>query len=105
MRKKATDALLACGIPMNQSGFLYILDAMEIYEKNGTAMLSMGIVYRMIAKLRKREWQDVMENIRYSIDFGHDNCKTGAWVKYFGFTYRYNGNYLAFMHQRLKEEE
>ena len=107
MRKKATDALIACGIPMNQSGFLYIVDIMQLYEENGAPMTKMEIVYRMIAKIRNREWKDVMENIRYSIDFGRDNCRTGEWDKYFGLTFtpKTIGNCLASMYMRLKEEE
>ena len=107
MRKKETDALISCGIPMNQSGFIYIVDIMQLYEENGAPMTNMEIVYRMIAKIRNREWQDVMENIRYSIDFGRDNCLTGEWNKYFGLTFtpKTIGNCLANMYMRLKEEE
>lgn len=105
MRKRATKALLACGIPMNQSGFLYILDAMEIYEKNGAPMTNMKIVYGIIAKHHNVQPEYVCENIRYSIDFGFANCGSGAFVNYFGFTDKSNGNYLAMMWKRLKEEE
>lgn len=107
MRKKATDALLSCGIPMNQSGFLYILDAMELFAEHGAPITNMRIVYELIAKKRKHSVKDIMENIKYSIEFGFKNCTTGAWITYFGLTYtpKTNGNYLAYLWQRLKEEE
>lgn len=107
MRKKATNALLDCGIPMNQSGFLYILDALEIFDTHGAPLTNMRLVYEIIAKKRKHSVADIMENIKYSIEFGYNNCKTDAWVNYFGLTYtpKTNGNYLATMWQRLKEEE
>lgn len=105
MRKKATNALIACGIPMNQSGFLYIVDAMELFEEHGAPITNMSMVYEIIARRRQHSIKDVMYQIKFSIDFGFDNCKTGAWVNYFGFTGKSNGNYLAMMYQRLKEEE
>ena len=105
MRKKATDALIACGIPMNQSGFLYIVDIMELYEEHGSPMTNMDTVYRIIGKKRNTDPKYILENISWSINFGSKNCRTRAFVNYFGFTDKTNGNYLAFMYQRLKEEE
>lgn len=105
MRKKATDALISCGIPMNQSGFLYILDAMELFSQHGAPFTNMRVVYEIIARKRKHSVTEIMENIKYSIEFGYENCRTGAFVNYFGFTDKTNGNYLAMMWQRLKEEE
>lgn len=107
MRNKAADALISCGIPMNQSGFLYILDAIELFAEHGAPITNMRAVYELIARKRKHSVTDIMENIAYSIEFGHKNCSTGAWVNYFGLNFipRTNGNFLAFMWNRLKEEE
>lgn len=107
IRERATDALLDCGIPMNQSGFLYILDAMELFTENGAPITNMRVVYEMIARKRKHNVSEIMENIKYSIIFGNSNCRTGAWVRYFGFDFvpKTNGNYLAFMWERLREED
>lgn len=107
IRKRATDALIDCGIPMNQSGFLYILDAMELFTENGAPITNMRFVYELIARKRKHSTKDIMENIKYSIEFGSDNCRNGAWTTYFGLTYtpKTNGNYLAFMWNRLRDEE
>ena len=106
IRERATKALLDCGIPMNQSGFLYILDAMELFTENGAPITNMRMVYELIARKRKHNVADIMEN-KYSIEFGHRNCRTGAWVNYFGLNYipRTNGNFLAFMWNRLRDEE
>lgn len=107
MRKKATDALIACGIPMNQSGFLYIVDIMQLYEENGAPMTNMGVVYGIIGKRYKTDSRFIIENIHYSLKFGRDNCRTGEWDKYFGLTFtpKTIGNCLASMYMRLKEEE
>lgn len=104
MRDKARKALLDCGIPMNQTGFLYILDAMELFGEHGAPITNMWAVYEMIARKRGRSISDVMYQIKFSIEFGFKNCQSGAWVNYFGFTGKTNGNYLAMMWQRLKEE-
>lgn len=105
MREKVKKVLLECGIPMNQSGFLYILDVMEMFNENCAPITNMRTVYEIISKKRGHSVTDIMENITYSIEFGYKNCKTGAWGKYFGLMYRANGNYLANMWQKLKEEE
>lgn len=107
MREKVAKALLECGVPMNQSGFLYILDAMELFTENGAPITNMRMVYEMIARKRKHTVAEIMENIKYSIEFGYQNCRTGAWVNYFGLAYSHktNGNYLATMWQRLREEQ
>ena len=107
IRKRATDALLDCGIPMNQSGFLYILDAMELFTENGSPITNMRVVYEIIARKRKHSVTEIMENIKYSIEFGYQNCRTGGWITYFGLTYtpKTNGNYLAYLWERLREED
>lgn len=107
MRKKATDALLSIGIPMNHPGFLYIVDAMELFEENGAPITNMKIVYHKISKNRKVSTDYVIENIRRSIDSSYKDGNVANWMKYFGLgiTSMSNGNYLAMMWQILKEEE
>lgn len=107
LRERASKALFDCGIPMNQSGFLYILDAMELFTENGAPITNMRFVYELIARKRKHSVTDIMESIKYSIEFGYENCRTGGWIKYFGLAYtpKTNGNYLAFMWERLREED
>lgn len=106
MRKKATDALLAIGIPMNQPGFLYIVDIMQLYNEHGAPMTNMGAVYSIIGKKYKTDSRFVIESINYSLNFGLENCRTGAWVNYFGLTFTPPtiGNCLANMYMRLKED-
>ena len=60
MREKATKALIECGIPMNQSGFLYILDVMELFTENGAPITNMRAVYELIARKRKHNVCDIM---------------------------------------------
>ena len=105
MRKKATDALIACGMQKNHTGFLYILDAMEIYEENGAVMTNMKAVYEMIARKRRISTDDVMHQIKYAVDFGRMNGNREVFNKYFGNFIPTNGNSLAWFWQRLKEEE
>ena len=105
MRKKATDALISCGISMNQSGFLYIVDIMQLYEENGAPMTNMKAVYEMIAQKRRMSTDDVMNQIKYAVDFGRMNGNREVFNKYFGNFIPTNGNSLAWFWQRLKEEE
>lgn len=107
MRDKSRKALLDCGMQMNQSGFLYIVDAMELFEEHGAPMTNMGVVYGIIGKRYKTDSRFIIENIHYSLKFGRDNCRTGEWDKYFGLTFtpKTIGNCLASMYMKLKEEE
>ena len=107
IRERATKALLDCGIPMNQSGFLYILDVMELFTEHGAPITNMRMVYELIARKRKHNVAEIMENIKYSIEFGFNNCRTGGWLNCFGLTYtpKTNGNYLAYFWERLKDED
>lgn len=106
IREATSKALLDCGIPMNQSGYLYILDAMEIFSEHGAPFTNMRVLYEIVARKHKHDVSHIIENIRYSIEFGRVNCRTGAWVNYFGLTYtpKTCGNYLAFLWNRLREE-
>lgn len=107
MRDKAAKALILMGIPMNQSGFLYIVDIMELYEEHGAPMTNMGAVYRKVAISRKRNPDDIKNEISRSIQYAFNSGSTSERIKYFGLgiTPKSNGNYLAMMWQRLKEEE
>lgn len=105
MRDKARKALLDCGMQMNHTGFLYILDAIEIYEENGSVMTNMKAVYEMIARKRRISTDDVMQQIKYAVDFGRMNGNREVFNKYFGNFIPTNGNSLAWFWQRLKEEE
>lgn len=107
MREKVKKVLLECGIPMNQSGFLYILDAMELFEENGAPITNLKALYRLISNKRKKKPEHIIENIGYSINFGYANGSRTNWIKYFGLysVMRSNGNHLAYMWQKLKEEE
>lgn len=106
MRDKAIKALISMGIPMNQTGFIYIVDAMELFEEHGAPIANMKIVYLKIAEKRKTNPDFVRDNISRSI---LDSYKIGnicRWMEYFGLgiTPKSNGNYLAMMWQRLKED-
>lgn len=107
MRDKASKALISCGIPMSQSGFLYILDSMELFEQNGAPITSVKTLYNLIARARRRSPYDVMYHISYTIQYALKNGIGPECLKYFGLgiTPMSNGNYLAMMWQRLKEEE
>ena len=105
MRKKATDALLSMGIPVNQMGFCYIVDAMELYERHGAPFTNMTLVYVWIAKEHRTDLEFVKRSIQRSIFYAFSKGDIGEVVKYFGLSQRSNGNNLATLYQRLKEEE
>jgi len=107
IRERASEALVKCCVPMNDCGFLYIVDAMELYETNNAPFSNMRVAYEMIARRRNQDYRFVMENIKKAIEESNKNCKTGAWVRYFGFDFvqKTNGNYLAYLWERLREED
>ena len=105
MRKKATDALLSMGIPVNQMGFCYIVDAMELYERHGAPFTNMTLVYIWIAKEHRTNSEFVMKSIGKAISYAFEHGDKSEVVKYFGASQRSNGNHLAVLYQRLKEEE
>lgn len=107
MREKITNALLSMGIPISQPGFLYIVDILEMFFEHGAPITNMGVVYRAVAKNRKCSMDDVNKQIERSIKYAFINGNVANRTKYFGLgiTPRSNGNYLAMMWQRLKEEE
>ena len=107
MRDKAIKALISMGIPMNQTGFIYIVDAMELFEEHGAPITSVKTLYNLIARARRRNPYDIMYHISYTIQYAFKNGIGSECLKYFGLGIapRSNGNYLAMMWQRLKEEE
>lgn len=105
MKNRATDVLLKCGIPADKTGFVYIVDAMELYQNNGEAFTNMKLAYFRISDIRKKSSEHIMNEISKVFDYAYKNGNRSEVIKYFGLTRRSNGNHLAVLYQRLKEEE
>lgn len=104
MRDKTAKALISMGMPMNQTGFLYILDIMELYEMmNGSLYFNKACNY--VAEKRKHKVEHIIENIQYSIDYVMENGNGAEIVKYFGFVPKETDDYLKLLFKKLKEDD
>ena len=104
MRKKSLNALISMGLSSSLRGFGYIADAMELYEQKGSSYTNMAALYDILANKYGVQWESVMDDISYAIDYVHKHGNGGQVVKYFGFMPKSVGNFLAMMFGRLQEE-
>lgn len=98
-------ALIKMKIPDYLPGYDYIVSAMSVYEKNGAPFTTMRLVYMWIADEHRTEPDFVMKSISDVIEYAFTKGDKAEAVKYFGLSQRSNGNNLAVLYQRLKEEE
>lgn len=99
------EALFLMKIPGFLPGFDYVEDAMDIYEKHGAPLTNMKLLYFHIAEKNSVSSTKVIQGISELIDFAYMHGERSEVVKYFGLSRRSNGNHLAFLYSRLKEEE
>lgn len=105
-RERVEDALLAMGIPAGVKGFMYISDAIEIFEERGTMVSLTKDLYPSIAEKRKTTSSSVERGIRHALDIARSpkgNCDVVD--KYIGFTYTANSHSLKQLYMMLKRKE
>lgn len=105
MNLKTSKALIGMKIPDYLPGCEYIISAMELYERHGAPFTNMTLVYVWIAKEHRTDTEFVMKSIQKAISYAFNKGDKAEVVKYFGLSQRSNGNILATLYQRLKEEE
>jgi hypothetical protein len=105
MALKTVEALIEMGVSSSLIGIGYIKSAMELYDKHGAPFTNMKLVYFKIAEDHKTTSDSVMNAISKAIDYAYEKGDKSEVVKYFGLSRRSNGNHLAFLYNRLKEEE
>lgn len=104
-RNKVEDVLFAMGIPASNRGFDYIVDAMEVIEKEGCDVSATKALYPAIAKRNKTKPERVERSIRYALELVHgENGKREVVDKYIG-SNRTNTPALVSLYRHLKREE
>lgn len=108
MRKKVGDALLRLGITPDLKGFNYIIDMVDMIDKEGDIKIVNG--YAIVGKKYNAEGSRVERAIRHAIS--KINTSSKEFDKYIGanaVNYEKgnitNSAFLYTMHYRLKEDE
>lgn len=105
-REKIENTLLAMGIPIGVKGFVYISDAIEVFEERGTNINFTKVLYQVIAEKRKTTWARVERAIRYALETAR-TCRGDYDTvnKYIGFANHANSHSLKQLYAMLKREE
>lgn len=104
-RNRVEDVLFAMGIPANHRGFDYIMDAMEVIEKEGCNVSATKALYPAIAKRRKVTVSSVEAAIRHDLEYVRNNGSHDVFEKYIGSVNRTNAPALASLYRHIKREE
>lgn len=106
MRKKVGDALLRLGITPDLKGFNYIIDMVEMIDKEGDIKIIAG--YEIVGKKHKSDGSKVERAIRHAIE--RLNPTSEKYMELIGAdissqtSYRItNSAFLYTLHYRLKE--
>lgn len=100
MRKKVGDALLQLGITPDLKGFNYIIDMVEMIDKEGN--LKMMYFYEMVAKKNNSTASRVERAVRHCVSKADRECDTFKRV-FDGVKDINNSAFLYTLHYRLKE--
>lgn len=105
MRKRTADALIEMGVPANISGFHYICDAMEIYARDESFLLSGTTdLYKMIAEMHDTVWTRVERCIRTAFEKATTYGNLDSLNKYMTAAQKpTNGNLLACLYLKVKD--
>lgn len=104
-RNKVEDVLFAMGIPANHRGFDYIVDAMEVIEKEGCTVSATKALYPAIAKRNKTTPGKVERAIRYTLECVYRSGNQEVLEKYIGFANRTNTPALVSLYRHIKRED
>lgn len=105
-REKVEDTLLAMGMPAGMKGFIYIPDAIEIFEERGIDVSFTKGLYPAIAEKRGATSSSVERGIRHAFDIARSPKGNRDVVdKYIGFAYTANSHSLKQLYMMLKREE
>lgn len=104
-RNKVEDVLYAMGVPASHRGFDYIVDAMDVIEKEGCAVSATKALYPAIAKRNKTTPSKVERAIRYTLECVRKNGSHEVFEKYIGFANHTNTPALVSLYRHIKREE
>lgn len=99
------DALIAMRVPVGIKGFTYIVDAMEIFEKEGADISITHKLYPSIADRRDTTPSGVEKAVRHAFDVARTKGDDEKVDKYIGNYHSSNTNSLRQLHLMLKREE
>ena len=106
MRNRIVNALIELGLPANVKGFKYIVEIISKYAEDESLMSGkLEVLYYMLGKKEEASPQMVERNIRTSFGIIYKEGDQEAVEKYLPFPIRTNGNSLATLYLRLKQEE
>lgn len=106
MRNRIINALIELGLPANVKGFKYIVEIVSEYAEDESLMSGkLEVLYYMLGKKEEASPQMVERNIRTSFGIIYKEGDQEAVNKYLPFQIRTNGNSLATLYLRLKQEE
>lgn len=106
MRNRVINALIELGLPANKKGFRYIVEIVNEYAKDENLMSGkLEVLYYMLGKKDGVSSQAIERNIRTSFGIIYKEGDQEAVKKYLPFQIRTNGNSLATLYLRLKQEE
>lgn len=106
MRNRIINALIELGLPANVKGFKYIVEIVNEYAKDESLMSGkLEVLYYMLGKKDGVSSQAIERNIRTSFGIIYKEGDQEAVKKYLPFQIRTNGNSLATLYLRLKQEE
>lgn len=105
-RNKVEDVLFSMGIMAHIKGFKYIVDALEVIDKEGCGISMTKILYPEVAKMNHTTGSRVERAIRHAISIG--NSEVGdyeVFEKYIGHINTTNGAALTSLYKHIKREE
>ncbi len=106
MRNRVINALIELGLPANKKGFRYIVEIVNEYAKDESLMSGkLEVLYYMLGKKDGVSSQAIERNIRTSFGVIYKDGNQDAVKQYLPFQNRTNGNSLATLYLRLKQEE
>lgn len=104
LKKKAEEILMKIGMHTYLSGFEYIVEVMQIYDKENTTDIKMTAIYDEIARRRGVTGTAVERCIRHAIQTTRDRNRQGELLQYYIGDETTNGGVLTRLYRILKLE-
>ena len=101
MKNKAINALIEMGMPANNKGFQYIVDAMCLFNPD----YSVTTIYALVAAKNNTTSSCVERAIRHAFGVALKDGVPGYVDKYLTRNHATNGNLLHVLYLRLTQEE
>lgn len=104
-REKIEDTLLKMGVPAGIKGFVYIADAIKVFEERGTNISITKELYPTIAEKNNTTPSKVERAIRHAFERVRTRGNIEVVNKYIGTVNCNNSSSLKQLHMMLKREE